>query len=154
MRRQGIGWKYAIHTWIGLFQNVFTFWPIRKLNRLWARKARWRRHKNKAGADKCIFELHCSNTFAVNFKRNVYVIIHTFEKQPWQPNYDMHNMRECWNMFDLIWFEFIHPCDIGLSPTHGGHYAMCIERTKPSGGENRSPATQRLHVAETIKLKQ
>jgi len=45
-------------------------------------------------------------------------------------------------------------CDIGLSPTHGGHYAMCIERTKPSGGENRSPTTQRLHAAETIKLKQ
>ncbi len=31
-------------------------------------------------------------------------------------------------------------------------YAMCIERTKPSGGENRSPATQRLHAAETITL--
>ncbi len=24
--------KYAIHTWIELFQSVFTFWPIRKLN--------------------------------------------------------------------------------------------------------------------------
>jgi len=32
------GWygllKYAIHTWIGLFESVFTFWPIRKLTRL------------------------------------------------------------------------------------------------------------------------
>jgi len=27
----------------------------------------------------------------------------------------------------------------------GENYAMCTERTKPSGGENRSPATQRLH---------
>ncbi len=25
--------EYAIHTWIGLFQSVFTFWPIRKLNK-------------------------------------------------------------------------------------------------------------------------
>jgi len=49
-------------------------------------------------------------------------------------------------------FEFIHPCDIGLDPTHGGNYAMCIERTKPSGGENRSSTTRRLHVAETIRL--
>jgi len=31
---------------------------------------------------------------------------------------------------------------------------MCIERTKPSGGENRSPTTQRLHAAETMKLRQ
>jgi len=53
---------------------------------------------------------------------------------------------------DLIWFEFIHPCDIDLGPTHGGNYAMCIERTKPSEGENRSPTTWRLHVVETIKL--
>jgi len=34
------------------------------------------------------------------------------------------------------------------------YYAMCIERTKPSGGENRSSATQRLHAAETITLRQ
>ena len=53
---------------------------------------------------------------------------------------------------ELIWFGFIHPCDIGLSSTHGGNYAMCIERTKPSEGENRSPTTRRLHAAETIKL--
>jgi hypothetical protein len=31
---------------------------------------------------------------------------------------------------------------------------MCIKRTKPSGGENRSPATQRLHAAKTTMLKQ
>ena len=28
--------KYAIHTWIGLFQSVSTFWPIRKLNNSFA----------------------------------------------------------------------------------------------------------------------
>ncbi len=46
---------------------------------------------------------------------------------------------------------YIHTlCDIGNGPTHEEIYAMCIERTKPSGGENRSPTTQRLHAAETI----
>ncbi len=52
----------------------------------------------------------------------------------------------------LIWFDFIHSCDIDLDSIHEGNYAMCIERTKFSEKENRSSTTQQLHIVETIKL--
>ncbi len=54
--------------------------------------------------------------------------------------------------FDLIWFEFIHSCDIDLSSIHERNYAMYIEWTKFSEKENRSSTTWWLHVVETIKL--
>jgi len=56
------------------------------------------------------------------------------------------------NWFDLIWFEFIHSCDIDLSSTHERNYAMCIKWTKLFEKENRSSTTQWLHVVETINL--
>jgi len=60
---------------------VFTFWPIRKPTGC-GPGGRVGRHKNKAGAGKCTFELHCSNPFAVNSKRDVYddIINHTSGK--------------------------------------------------------------------------
>ncbi len=56
------------------------------------------------------------------------------------------------NVFDLIWFDFIHSCDIDLNSIHEKNYAMCIEWTKFSEKENHSSTTQRLHIVETIKL--
>ncbi len=56
------------------------------------------------------------------------------------------------NWFDLIWFEFIHSCDIDLSSTHERNYVMCIKWTKLFEKENRSSTTQWLHVVETINL--
>jgi len=50
----------------------------------------------------------------------------------------------------LIWFEFIHFCDIDLDSIYERNYAMYIEWTKLSERENRSLITQQLHVVETI----
>jgi len=49
------------------------------------------RHKNKAGADKCISSFTVRIRSLSTPKRRVYdyIINHTFEKQPWQPEYDM-----------------------------------------------------------------
>ncbi len=54
--------------------------------------------------------------------------------------------------FDLIWFEFIHSCDIDLDSTHEKNYVMCIEWTKLFEKENHSSTTWWLHVVKTIKL--
>ncbi len=51
------------------------------------------------------------------------------------------NDEDCYHWFDLIWFEFIHSCDIDLNLTYEGNYAMYIERTKLSERENRSSTT-------------
>ncbi len=53
---------------------------------------------------------------------------------------------------DLIWFEFIHFCDIDLDSTHEKNYAMCIKWIKLSEKENRLSTTWWFHVVETIKL--
>ncbi len=58
------------------------------------------------------------------------------------------------NVKYLIWFEFIHSCDIDLDSTHEKNYAMCIEWTKLSEKENRLLTTWWLHVIETMNLKQ
>ncbi len=54
--------------------------------------------------------------------------------------------------FDLIWFEFIHFCDIDLDSIHEKNYVICIKWTKLFKKENRSLITWWLHVVETIKL--
>jgi len=53
------------------------------------------RHKNKAGADKCISSFTVQIRSLSTSKRRVYdyIINHIFEKQSWQPKY---NMRITW----------------------------------------------------------
>ncbi len=55
----------------------------------------------------------------------------------------LRNKRER-DEFDLIWFEFIHSCDIDLSSTHEKNYDIYIEWTKLSEKENHSSIIQRL----------
>ncbi len=55
--------------------------------------------------------------------------------------------------FDLIWFEFIHSCDIDLDSTHEKLYAIYIEWTKLSEKENHLLFIQRLRVIETMIMR-
>ena len=53
----------------------------------------------------------------------------------------------------LIWFEFIHFCDIDLNSTHEKLYAIYIEWTKLSEKENHSSFIWWLHIIETMIMK-
>ncbi len=49
-----------------------------------------------------------------------------------------------WFDLNLIWFEFIHSCDINLNSTHEKLYAIYIEWTKLFEKENHSSTIQWL----------
>ncbi len=53
----------------------------------------------------------------------------------------------------LIWFEFIHFCDINLDSTYERLYAIYIEWTKLSEKENHSSSIHQLYVIETMIIK-